>query len=84
MTKLMPLRRAVVEITNEACTGDDPGIRKAIKSWHNRLANGTIPRTVVTKLGRDLFLDLGAWENWWEKRLESKSISRVGRPRNGR
>lgn len=83
MTKIMPLKRAVVEITNEACPDDEMGIRKAVKSWHNRLANGTIPRTVVTKLGRDLFLDLREWENWREELHEPKTRRCVGRPRTG-
>jgi len=82
MTKLMPLRRAVVEITNEATANDDISIRKAKKAWHNRLANGSIPRHVVTKLGRELFLDLEAWEKWWEQRTQELVNPKRGRPRN--
>ena len=67
MRKMMPLRRVVTEITCESEKGDDVGIRRAIKSWHNRLANGSIPRNIVIKLGRELFLDLDAWEIWYGK-----------------
>ena len=81
MTKLMPLRRAVVEITNEATANDDTTIRKAIRSWHNRLATGSIPRSVVTKLGRELFLDLEAWGQWWDERSQESVTPKLGRPR---
>jgi hypothetical protein len=81
MKQIIPLRRAVVLITNEASVGDDVGIRKAIKSWHNRLNNGSIPRSVITKLGRELFLDLDAWEEWLAGRVERTHSSRPGRPR---
>lgn len=64
MKQLMPLKRAVVEITNEAEPNDPQGSRRAIKSWHNRLSNGTVPRRIIRKLGRELFLDLEAWEEW--------------------
>lgn len=84
MIKLMPLRKAVVEITNEATAKDDITIRKAIKSWHNRLATGSIPRSVVTKLGRELFLDLDAWDQWWEERSQRTPARPVGRPRNAK
>ncbi len=79
MTRLMPLKRVVVEVTHEAPPGDLQEIRKAIKSWHNRLSAGSIPRSIVAKLGRELFLDLDAWERWFEDR--SKEHPRVGRPR---
>ena len=82
MKNLMPLRRAVVDITHEAATGDDVGVRRAIKSWHNRLATGSIPRYVVTKLGRELFLDLEAWDQWWEERSQASVSPKLGRPRN--
>ena len=82
MKKMMPLRRVVTQITYEAAEGDDVGIRRAIKSWHNRLANGSIPRHIVIKLGRELFLDLDAWEAWWAE-TDSKTDRRcVGRPRS--
>ena len=82
MKKMMPLRRVVTQITYEAAEGDDVGIRRAIKSWHNRLANGYIPRNIVIKLGRELFLDLDAWESWWAERSAQKDKKCVGRPRN--
>jgi hypothetical protein len=82
MKKLMPLRKVVVEITNEADANDDISIRKAVKAWHNRLATGSIPRMVVTKLGRGLFLDLEAWENWCKERNIQKEAKHVGRPRH--
>ncbi len=82
MRKMMPLRRVVTEITCESEKGDDVGIRRAIKSWHNRLANGSIPRNIVIKLGRELFLDLDAWEVWWAERSAQKDRKCVGRPRN--
>jgi len=79
---LMPLKRAVVEITNEAVANDEAGIRRAVKSWHNRLATGSIPRFVIAKLGRELFLDLEAWDQWWDDRSQSKPEPKKGRPRN--
>jgi len=81
MTNLMPLKRAVVEITNEAAPDDRQGIRRAIKSWHNRLASGSIPRALVTKLGRELFLNLNAWEEWLARRSETRGSRGPGRPR---
>ena len=82
MRKMMPLRRVVTEITCESEKGDDVGIRRAIKSWHNRLANGSIPRNIIVKLGRELFLDLDAWQVWWDERSAKKDNKCVGRPRN--
>jgi hypothetical protein len=81
MTQLMPLKKAVVRVTNEAETEDEESIRKAVKSWHNRLAGGSIPRAVVVKLGRELFLDLDAWERWLEARKKQRCYSGPGRPR---
>lgn len=83
MTTLMPLRRAVVEITGEAAANDDTAIRKAVKAWHNRLSNGSIPRTMIVKLGRKLFLDLHAWEDWCNERFVNTRSKPLGRPRNG-
>ena len=82
MTELMPLKRFVVEVTHEARDGDPEGIRKAIKSWHNRLSNGSIPRSLMAKLGRELFLDLDAWEDWIETRGQRPAPRGPGRPRN--
>jgi hypothetical protein len=83
MKKFMPLRRAIVEITHEAAP-DSPQeiIKKIMKSWHNRLAAGSIPRQVITKLGRELFLDLDAWEAWLENRGKEDCRPRPGRPRS--
>ena len=81
MRKFMPLKKAVVLITHEASPEDPNGIRKAVRSWHNRLAGGSIPRDVVTKLGRELFLDLEAWEAWLSARNNKDPIPKIGRPR---
>jgi hypothetical protein len=81
MKHLMPLKRAVVEITHEAPPDDHHEIRKAVKSWHNRLSAGSIPRTVITKLGRELFLDLNEWEAWLEGRTKEGCGRGPGRPR---
>ena len=81
MTTLMPLKRAVVEITNEAISNDGESIKRAIRSWHNRLAFGSIPRFLVTKLGRELFLDIEAFENWLDEKDNQNGHSRPGRPR---
>ena len=82
MTELMPLRKVVVDITHEAAHSDPGSIRKAIKAWHNRLSNGTVPKTLVVKLGRQLYLDLNAWENWLEKRKDNIVHNGPGRPRS--
>ena len=81
MKCLMPLRRVVLEVTNEAYPNDCQSQKKAIKSWHNRLSNGSIPRSIVTKLGRELFLDLEAWEQWIRERNQIDHKRGPGRPR---
>ena len=81
MQKLMPLKRAVVVLTHEAEPGDEQGIRKAVKAWHNRLAGGSIPRSLVMRLGKELYLVLDAWEEWLNERLESVPKTGRGRPR---
>lgn len=81
MKRLMPLKRFVVDITMEAKEENEQSIRKVVRSWHNRLANGTIPRTVVTKLGRELFVDLEAWSKWLEERQRGSPRKSPGRPR---
>lgn len=65
--RLMPLRRAVCSVTGEAAEGDDQGIRKAVRRWHNRLSNGSVPRSIFRKIGKELFLDLQAFETWLSK-----------------
>jgi hypothetical protein len=82
MKVLMPLKKAVVEITNEAVADDQQSIRKAVRCWHNRLFNGSVPRDVVTKLGRELFLDLDAWEHWLEIKKQPALRQGPGRPRS--
>jgi hypothetical protein len=82
MVQLMPLRRVVVEITHEAPPEDAARVRQAIKSWHNRLSNGSIPRSVITKLGRELYLNLDAWEKWLEERSHGTVSQPQGRPRS--
>lgn len=82
MKVLMPLKKAVVEITNEALADDQQSIRKAVRCWHNRLFNGSVPRDVVTKLGRQLFLDLDAWESWLERKNKPGNRQGSGRPRS--
>ena len=81
MTQLMPLSRVVVEITHEAKPDDPSGTRKAIRSWHNRLQNGTIPRSLVTRLGRGLFLKVGAWQEFCANRGHQVCPRKHGRPR---
>jgi hypothetical protein len=62
--KLMPLKRVVCIITNEAALGDEQGIRKAVKAWHNKLANGSVPRSMFRKIGKHLFVDLAEFQDW--------------------
>ena len=65
--QLMPLRIFVVKITNEADGDDDKSILKAVKSYHNRLANGSVPKNLFKKIGKQLFVDLIEFEKWLEK-----------------
>jgi hypothetical protein len=81
MTRIMPLRRVVVEITHEAPPEDAARIRRCVRSWHNRLSNGTVPRSVITKLGRELYLNLDAWEKWLEEQADQSVKCGPGRPR---
>jgi hypothetical protein len=81
MTRLMPLKRVVTELTHEARSDDPEEIRRKIKSWHNRLNVGSIPRTLIRKLGRELFLDLDAWEEWLAGRSTVAKRPGRGRPR---
>jgi len=62
--KRIPLKRAVCIVTGEADPNDQQGIRKAVRKWHNRLQNGTVPRSIFVKIGRELFLDLALFEQW--------------------
>jgi hypothetical protein len=81
MRKLMPLKRAVVEVTGEAMDDNPESIRKAIRAWHNRLNSGSIPRHLVAKVGRGLYLDLMEWDSWLSDRREKKARG-PGRPRS--
>ena len=81
MKRLMPLKRFVVDITMQAKEENEQSIRKVVRSWHNRLANGSIPRKVVTKLGRELFVDLEAWSKWFEEHQRVSQKKCPGRPR---
>ena len=60
----MPLKRFVIDVTNEAVEGDKQSVSKALRSYHNRLANGSIPRSLFVRIGKQLFVDLEAFEVW--------------------
>ena len=60
----MPLRRAVCLVTGEAELDDQQAIQKAVRAWHNRLANGSVPRSIFVKIGKHLFLDVERFERW--------------------
>ena len=80
--ELMPLKRVVTQLSHEADPDDQEKIRKAIRAWHNRLHNGSIPRNLVTRLGRELYVKLEAWETWiTERDAQISPIKKVGRPR---
>ncbi len=81
MKELMPLRRAVIVLTHEAEPGDEDGIRRAVKAWHNRIQNGSIPRSLLRKLGRGLFLDLENWQEMLSEKNGRQSNLGRGRPR---
>ena len=61
---LIILKRFVCEITHEADEEDTLGRQKAVKAWHNRLANGSVPRKIFKKIGKHLFVDLEAFKEW--------------------
>jgi hypothetical protein len=83
MFEIMPLKKVVVNLTHQADPNDPKSIKAAIRSWHNGLASGTIPRRLVKKFGRELYLDLSAWQKWmFDKQQSSKSKIRIGRPRS--
>jgi hypothetical protein len=83
MHKIMPLRRAVVRITHQADEDNPESIRKAVRTWHNALANGTIPRSLVKKFGRELYLRLDNWEAWVSENDQGIERKRgPGRPRS--
>ena len=63
-SKRMPLKRAVCFVTGEADVNDQRGIQKAVRAWHNRLSNGTVPREIFVKIGKCLFMDVERFEKW--------------------
>ena len=62
--QLIPLHRFVVKITNEADPDDDEAVRKAVRRYHNKLANGSIPRDIFCKIGKELFVNLDKFRRW--------------------
>jgi hypothetical protein len=81
--EIMPLKRVVVELTHQATSNEPASIQKAVRTWHNGLASGTIPRFLVKKFGRELYLDLSAWREWmFDKQQISANKRSVGRPRS--
>jgi hypothetical protein len=67
----LPLRRFVIKVTGDADEGNYEEIQKAIRRYHNRLANGTIPRSIFKKIGKELYVDLVGFKLWVNK--DSKS-----------
>ena len=65
--RLIPLKNLVCNITGEADKNDELGIKKAVKGWHNKLANGSIPRSIIIKIGKGLFVDLNKFEQWLDQ-----------------
>jgi hypothetical protein len=83
MQRIMPLKRVVIEITNQASENDPMSVKKAIKKWHNALSNGSIPRDLVKKFGRELYLRLDKWEAWISEDEQKHELKRMpGRPRS--
>lgn len=81
MKQIMPLKRAVVELTHEAESGDENGIRRAVKAWQNRAYNGSIPRALLRKLGKGLFVDLEIWQEMLSEKNKRNHDVGGGRPR---
>jgi hypothetical protein len=82
MEGIMPLKKVVVYVTNQADANDQQSIKKAVRSWHNMLANGSLPRSLVIKLGKELYLDLEAWKSWIKSRNQHNNYKGPGRPRS--
>ncbi len=61
---LMPLRRFVVEITGDASESNQQKIQQAVRKYHNRLANGTVPRSIFRKIGKELYVHLEDFKRW--------------------
>jgi hypothetical protein len=64
---IVPLRQFVVDFTHEAREDDQQGIQKAVRRYHNRLANGTVPRSLFKKIGKELFVELRKFDMWLEQ-----------------
>ena len=64
---IMPLKLFVVVVTNEAQEDDQQSIQKAVRRYHNRLANGTVPRSLFKKIGKELFVELRKFDMWLEQ-----------------
>lgn len=61
---LKPLDKFVVEVTGEAEPGNEEEIKKAVRRYHNRLANGSVPRSIFRKIGKQLFVHLPNFYIW--------------------
>jgi hypothetical protein len=81
MTHLTPLKRFVVNNTGQAEPDDPVERRKAVKGWHNKLYQGSVPRTFIKKIGRELFVDLEAWEKFLAGNNSEPFKTGPGRPR---
>jgi hypothetical protein len=68
---LMPLRRFVVDVTGDASENSQQEIQQAIRRYHNRLANGSVPRSIFRKMGKELYVHLEEFKHWMshEKKL---------------
>ena len=64
LPQLLPLSRFVVIITGEAAQDDQSGVKKAVRRYHNRLANGSIPRSIFRKIGKELFVHIEDFNDW--------------------
>jgi hypothetical protein len=78
--KYFPLRVVVTTITNEADPENEEEVVRAVRSWYNRLASGTISRDLFVKIGGKLYLDYGAFLASLER--QKKPVSKPGRPRS--
>ena len=80
--ELMPLKDFVVKVTHQAGKNEQEEIKKAVREIHNKLFNRSIPRRVVLKIGRNLFVDLQEWDKWVGERKSVDDYRGPGRPRN--
>ena len=82
MKEFMPLKRLVVDVTHEAESENPQEVRRAVKRWHNRFSYGSLPRTLVVKIGGELYVDLKALESWLEDQKQKAFYHGPGRPRS--